>query len=101
MATPLGRDLRPEEKVLLASLATHQGFPVFYKLAEECCLKAQGDVVKIDPSDPNYVEQLKAAQQIARAMNQFSANLFASCNWHAGESKLEQQAERLMSQIQK
>jgi len=95
----LGRELKPDEKVLLAALSQHPGFPILYKMAEECCALSSAAAIKVDPADSNYVEKLKSAQLTARAMHDFSSSLFASCKWHAGEGAAERKVQDLMEQL--
>ena len=101
MANLLIPSLREEEKILLAGLCMHPGFPVLVKLASEACVQANGEIVKVDPTNPQYAEILKSTQLMARAMNKFSADLFASCRWHANEGKVEQETQQLIEQLGK
>lgn len=101
MANLLLPNLREEEKIQLAGLCMHPGFPVLVKLASEACLQANSEIVKVDPANPQYLEILKSAQLMARAMSKFSSDLFASCRWHANEGNVEQETQQLIEQLGK
>jgi hypothetical protein len=78
-------NLSYEEKTYLARFAMDPGYKVLIRLMEDACHQAVSEVIKLDPiiEKESYVESLKAQQQIARAMNQFSATLRKSIEIYA------------------
>lgn len=78
-------NLTLEEKTYLARFAMDPGYRVLIKLMNDACSQATAEVMKLDPvvEKESYVESLKAQQQIARAMSQFSATLCKSIDVYA------------------
>jgi hypothetical protein len=86
MAKRLCDDLTQEERIYLANLSYHDGFRVLKKLMEDCCRKATEEVIKLNPNSDNYIQNLTSLQQTSRAMNDFSASVLASVQWHRDEA---------------
>lgn len=80
--TPLGAEFTQTERLYLASLAHHDGFPVLQKLMDEACRKATEEVMKVDPKIDRYMEVLAATQSNARAIHEFCEAVRKSFNWN-------------------
>lgn len=82
MADLLLADITPEDRLLLAQLATHPAFPVLRRLMEDKCQKATEAVIKLDPMADNYRNKLASLQQTSRAINDFCSSLLRSIDYH-------------------
>lgn len=78
-----GNELSLDERSYLARLSLDPGYAILKRLMADACRQATEDVIKLDPTVDEYAEKLKSLQQIARAMNQFSANLIKSIDAYA------------------
>jgi len=94
--TPLGEELTQEEKLYLNSLTMHDGWPILVRILNEACKKATEDVIKIDPQIEGYERKLAAAQNTARAKNQFCTDVLKTISWRITEgiNELEAEAEK-------
>jgi len=94
--TPLGKDLTQGERIYLASLAHHDGFPVLQKLFDDACRAATEEVMKVDPASPNYKDVLAAKQANARAIHEFCDAIRKSFNWNVeiGVQEVEKEAAK-------
>lgn len=67
----LGANLTQTERLYLASLSHHDGFPILQRLMDEACRAATEEVMRVDPTAPNYKDVLAATQANARAIHEF------------------------------
>lgn len=80
---PILRDgLTLPEKVMLASLSRHIGFPVLIKLLEAMCEVSTKSMVKLDPELENYDRLLAVRQQESRTTHRNSKDLLDSIEYH-------------------
>lgn len=85
MAELLCKDLNTIEKVTLGNMSLHPGYEVFKQMISEACRNATEAVIKLDPISDNYEKKLVVLQAKARTLNDFSASLLASIEWHTRE----------------
>lgn len=82
--TPLLLDTLTEtERLNLAALKHHPGFPVLEKMLMEACKRATEEVIKLDPTEEGYERKLKALQSKARDRNEFSLLVLQSIDWQS------------------
>ena len=99
---PLLRDgLTLPEKVMLAGLKRHVGFPVLVKLIAAMCEQSTADIVKLDPEKDiaNYEKLLMVRQQKSRTTHENARYLEASIEYHI-QSPGQVAAEDLDNQLQ-
>ena len=78
----LSDSLSITEKMTLANLATHPGFPIFVRILEAACARAAQDTIKLNPDEEGYERKLKAAHSRARTINEFAGLVRDSINWN-------------------
>ena len=84
MPTPLLSDeLTATQRVSLAGLKQHPGFPVLEQLLMSACKRATDDVIKLNPEDEGYDRKLKARQSKARERNEFCLLILQSIDWQS------------------
>jgi hypothetical protein len=92
------------ERVMLAGMTQHVGFPVLVKLLEAVVERAQNDVAKIDPEkEPNYERVLAYRQQRFRVVNETANDLLKSIQYHkemVGQAESDNPNALLDSQLQ-
>jgi hypothetical protein len=89
------------EKIMLAGLRRHVGFPVLVKLITALCEESTANVVKLDPEkDPaNYEKLLAIRHQESRTTHENARYLELSIEHHI-QSAGQQAAEDLDNQLQ-
>jgi len=84
---PLGQSLTQQDRMYLASMAHHDGFPVLQKLFDEICRAAHVETAKVDPksfkSRAEYMEVLAATQTEERCINLFCEAVRKNFNWNS------------------
>ncbi len=89
------------EKIMLAGLRRHVGFPVLEKLITALCEESTANVVKLDPEKDvaNYEKLLSIRQQASRTTHANARYLEASINYHIQSAGV-QATEDLDNQLQ-
>lgn len=92
--TPLlANELTDTQKVSLAALKQHPGYPVLELLHMAACKRATEEVIKLDPEEEGYERKLKARQQKARERSEFSLLILRSIDWQTQAVTVQQEAE--------
>lgn len=87
-----------QDRMYLAHLTNQPGFKVVVDLMHAACAKANEDVIKLNPEDPNikdYEKALISRQQNARSINQFCTSFLKSVEFHRSAGVAEEQAREL------
>src|ERR1035437_4892160 len=85
------------EKVMLAGLTRHVGFPVLIKLIDALCERSVENLVKLDPEIENYERVLSVRQIRSRTTQENARDLRESVEYHL---KSAGDAEDLDNQLQ-
>jgi hypothetical protein len=99
---PILRDgLTLPEKIMLASLTRHVGFPVLVKLIDAMCEEAVKNVIKLDPEKDiqNYEKLLSVRQLKSRTTHENARDLRDAVQYHI-ESAGKAATEDLDNQLQ-
>ena len=92
--TPLLSDeMTDTQRLSLASLKQHPGFPVLEKMFMDACKRATEEVIKLDPSEEGYERKLKSLQSVARERNQFCLLILSSIDWQTQAILVRQEPE--------
>jgi hypothetical protein len=93
----LGENLTEVKRVLMAQTAMTPGFKVIVEIANEACIRATQDILKVDPKKPDYNHILEVQALRARYWSEFSDLLFKSIYAHVdaidSAKQIEQEAE--------
>ena len=84
----LMEDLTQPERVFLTQIFQHAGFKVLIKLFDAGCTRATQDIVRLDPEKPDYERLLTYRSQRSRNINEFSALVMKSVEYHTGVVKM-------------
>lgn len=101
----LANELTEAQRVSLAALRQHPGFPVLESLLMAACRRATEEVIKLDPVEEGYERKLKALQSRARERNEFSSLLLKSIDWQSQtvasqtEEKSKPEENRIVKQL--
>lgn len=89
------------EKIMLAGLKRHVGFPVLVKLITALCEQSTADVIRLDPEKDvaNYEKLLAIRQQRSRTTHDNARYLENSIEWHI-QSAGQLATENLGNQLQ-
>jgi len=82
MKKPLLSDLQDAQRVALASLVQHPGWRIVEDMHFEAVQAAKEELIRIDPGNPDAPRLLAACHTKARAVNDFSASVFKSIEYH-------------------
>lgn len=99
---PILRDgLTLPEKVMLAGLTRHVGWPVLVKIITAMCQESVDRVIKLDPEKDiqNYKELLEVRHQESRVTNKVARDLRDSVEYHI-QSAGQQAEQDLDNQLQ-
>ncbi len=80
--TILSPDLTQAEKVMLTQVMLIPGWRVVIKIANEACLRATQDTIKLDPESADYERIVVERQRRARNITEFSDLFFRSIQTH-------------------
>lgn len=86
---PLCYNLTPVERGYLNQLASMPGFKILQRMLDEASDQSAREVIKLKPTDPDYLRKLQALQYTARAINSFAAALLKSIEMHCKAADLE------------
>jgi hypothetical protein len=86
----LMEDLTHPERIFLTQIVQHAGFQVLIKLMDAGCTRATQDIVRLDPEKPDYERLLTYRSQRSRNINEFSAWVFKSVEYHTGKLRAEE-----------
>jgi len=89
----LAGELTLTQRVSLASLKQHPGFPVLEQLLMAACKRATEEVIKLDPIEEGYERKLKALQLKARERNEFSLLILGSIEWQSDVDVIQKQEQ--------
>src|ERR1700719_3073064 len=81
--TILSPDLTQAKKVMLTQVTMTPGWKVVIEIANEACLRATQDTIKLDPESADYERVCVERQRRARNITEFSDLLFHSILAHA------------------
>jgi copper oxidase (laccase) domain-containing protein len=81
--TILSPDLTQSEKVSLTQVTLVPGWKTVIKIANEACLRATQDTIKLDPESEDYERVCVERQRRARNITEFSDLFFHSIQTHA------------------
>src|ERR1700676_4558706 len=76
-------DLTQAEKVMLTQVTLTPGWKVVIRVANEACLRATQDTIKLDPESADYERVCVERQRRARNITEFSDLFFRSIQTHA------------------
>jgi hypothetical protein len=87
-------DLQLVEKLTLSSLSAQPGFNVLVKIMNAACDRATKDVIKLNPAEKGYQQQLVTLQSRARFMNEFCQQVLDSIDWQVKDGEAKQAIKR-------
>ena len=77
-------ELTHPERIFLAQIVQHAGFKVLVKLFDAGCSRSTQDIVRLDPEKPDYERLTVYRTQRSRNINEFSALIMKSVEFHTG-----------------
>ena len=88
-------ELSQPERVFLMQIVQHAGYRVLVKLFDAGCTRATQDIVRLNPEDARYNELLVYRSQRSRNINEFSALIMKSVDYHTTLFKAEEQEQEV------